>query len=105
MLINIADVSFLQDISQLNTTVQERNFTLVVIELSKDWKDDLYAVQSLKLNFPNILIVIVNGGGTQEAVIQSFRSGGVDFFKKPYDKKLLAERVEALIKKNTAQEC
>ncbi len=99
-----ADVSLLRDISQLEKTVRERNISLVVVELSRYWKKDLSAVHSLKASLPHILIVIVNGGGSQETVIQSFRSGGVDFFKKPYNKKLLAERVEALITRIGADE-
>ena len=102
MLTPKADVSLLRDISQLETTVRESNIALVVVELSKSWKNDLAAVHSLKTSFPHVLVVIVNGGGSKETVIQSFRSGGVDFFKKPYNKKLLAERVDALTKKRNA---
>jgi len=95
-----ADVTLLLDTGKLEKTVKDRNITLVIVELSGSWQKDLSVIRSLKVKFPDIIIVIVNGGGSQETVIQSFRSGGVDFFKKPYNKKLLAERVEALIKIN-----
>ena len=102
MLTTKAGIYFLHDISQLETTVRERNISLVVVELSRYWKKDLSAVHSLKTSFPQVLVVIVNGEESEEAVIQSFRIGAKDFFKKPYKKKLLAERVEALLKKRNA---
>jgi len=103
MLLANANVSILRDISQLETTVRKHHIVLIVVELSRSWKKDLAAVHSLKANLPHILIVIVNGGGSQEIVIQSFRSGAIDFFKKPYTKELLAERVNALSKINKVQ--
>jgi DNA-binding response OmpR family regulator len=92
------EVSILQDLSQLEMIAQAQDVDLAVVELTKAWENDLSAVLSLKTSFPQVLFIVVNGGGDREVVIRSFRSGANDFFKKPYNPRLLAERVEALVK-------
>ena len=67
-----------------------------MLELNRTWESVLYDLPGLKKRLPNVIIVVVNGGGTVESVIKSFHSGGEDFFKKPYKRNLLAYRIEAL---------
>lgn len=90
------EVARLGEIQQLEESVKAHDIALVIMELSEAWKGDLMLMSTLKGNHPQLLFIVVNGGG-QEAVIESFRFGASDFFKKPYNTKLLAERVEALI--------
>ena len=88
-------------LSETSVSLRKRSKSVILLSWLlnyQSWKNDLAAVHSLKTSFPQVLVVIVNGGGSKETVIQSFRSGGVDFLKKPYKKKLLTERVEALLK-------
>lgn len=98
----IAKVLLLRDYSQIKMIILKQNIDLVVIELTKDWEDELSIVRLLKTNLPQILIIIVNGGGDRDIVLMSFRSGVNDFFKKPYKPGLLAERMEALLKANSS---
>jgi DNA-binding NtrC family response regulator len=91
------EITLLQDLGQLGPNTKEQNFVLVIMEISNSWEDVISAIYLLKASIPQAVVIIVNGGGSREAVIRSFRSGASDFFKRPYDANLLAERVEALL--------
>jgi len=43
------------------------------------------------------VVMLVNGGLTQEQIASAFKEGAKDYFSDPYDVKLLAERVNALV--------
>ncbi len=85
---------------QITQIIRQKNICLLIFELSKMIQDDLPCLKSLKKNFPELLIIIVNGNGSGENIIQSFKLGVKDYFKKPYDPVLLAERIEALIRQS-----
>lgn len=89
------EVTLLSDTRRLDASVE---IVLVIMELSDAWEDELALMSSLKADNPQLLFIAVNGGGDQKVVINSFRSGASDFFKKPYNVDLLAERATALIK-------
>jgi DNA-binding NtrC family response regulator len=57
----------------------------------------LKLVPWLKSHFPQLVVVLVNGGLTQEQIASAFKEGAKDYFSDPYDVKLLAERVNALV--------
>ena len=96
LLRKIGDISLLTNKDQLETVVQRLNINLVVMELSSCWRVDLHAAYCLNADYPLVPIVVINDGESVDIVIQSFHSGARDFFKKPYDPALLAERIEAL---------
>lgn len=93
------DVSFLPNANGLESAMQQRRIDLVLFELSKNWQEDLRQVQSVRERFSGIPFIIVDGGDAIKAVVESFRAGLEDYFKKPYNPVLLAERVEALLKR------
>jgi len=59
----------------------------------------LQRIEAIRANFTKLRIIIVDGGDVQEIVIRSFVSGIDDYFKKPVDSSLLAERAKALLKR------
>ncbi len=97
-----AELIFSLEITQLEKTIRESYIDLVVLEYSDDWEEDLRAIEAIKARLPNLPFIIVDGNASNEIVIRSFRAGLEDYFKKPYDPMLLAERVEALVKRRTA---
>jgi len=69
---------------------------MVVLDCSGNLDCGLRLVPWLKSHFPELVIVLVNGGLTQEQIASAFKEGAKDYFSDPYDVKLLAERVNAL---------
>lgn len=93
------NTTLLNDSEKLIQMVKDHTPDLLVFEFSETWELDLQIIQSLKVLNSKIPIIVVDGGETKKAVIHSFRFGAKDYFKKPYKPLLLAERVEALLKK------
>jgi DNA-binding response OmpR family regulator len=93
------ELIFSQEITQLEKTIRESCVDLVVLEYSDDWENDLRAIKAIKATLPNLPFIIVDGNASNEIVIRSFRAGLEDYFKKPCDPFLLAERVDALLKR------
>jgi DNA-binding response OmpR family regulator len=69
---------------------------MVVLDCSGNHERGLQLVPWLNSHFPQLVIVLVNGGLTQEQIASAFKEGAKDYFSDPYDVKLLAERVNAL---------
>jgi len=99
LLQNKVELFILQKSEQLISEIQKLNIDLVVFEFSKMWEKSLQVLKNLKSQFKQIDIVIVDGNDSKEAIIRSFQIGVDDYFKKPYKCHLLAERIEALLKR------
>ncbi len=89
---------FSGDINQLEKALATKDAKLLVYEFSESWEDDLINLKILKASIPLLDIIVIDDGSSRDAIIRSFRSGIKDYFKKPYNVILLAERVEALMK-------
>lgn len=86
------------DHPSLAQVVEDHSIALLIFEPSAEWERELAELLKIKKRTPEIRIIIVNGGESREAVIRSFKCGFEDYFKKPYDALLLAERAEALVR-------
>jgi DNA-binding NtrC family response regulator len=69
---------------------------IVVLDCSGNLEQGMQLLPWLKSNFPKLVVVLVNGGLTQEQIASAFKEGVKDYFSDPYDVKLLAERVHTL---------
>ena len=98
MLKNKFSVSRIKDTNKLINAVREQKFSLIVFEFSDQWEQDLYLVQKLKMTLPEIPIIVVGEDESSDVVVKAYQAGAIDYFKKPYEISLLAERVEALTK-------
>jgi DNA-binding response OmpR family regulator len=56
----------------------------------------LRSIKSLRNRLPGVIIVLIDGQLDQTQVIRAFRAGIRDYFRSPYDARLLAERIGAL---------
>ena len=83
----------------LNKIIVERHVDLAIIEYSDEWEENLFLVKQLKSIDPNLKIIIINGLNSNDVVIRSYQLGVTDYFKNPYDPKLVCERVRALLRK------
>ena len=50
----------------------------------------------LKEEFPDLCIVLVDGGLSQKQIAAAFKEGIKDYFADPYDADLLVERMDSL---------
>lgn len=88
----IATVIVIRESSNILQLLKLEYFDLVLYELP-DSKVDL--IRLMKEKSQNIKIIIIDGD--RDAVVQGFRYGATDAFRKPYRGHLLVERVRALM--------
>lgn len=63
---------------------------------TRELRPILRSIKSLRNRLPEVIIVLIDGQLDQTQVIQAYRAGIRDYFRSPYDVKLLAERIGAL---------
>ena len=98
MLKKIALVIPMKSVENIQEIFSKQSIDLLVFESMETWEQDLKLLQVLKRNYPNLIIILIDGGESPENVIRCFKMGIDDYFKKPVDTVLLTERIEALLK-------
>ncbi|MBN2365395.1 MAG: DNA-binding response regulator [Calditrichaeota bacterium] len=93
-----ADVLLLEDIDYLKQHLDEIHSKLLIFEFSESFEEDLLNLKLLKAAAPFLEILVIDDGLSRDEVIRAFRSGIKDYFKKPYNTRLLVERIEALLR-------
>jgi DNA-binding response OmpR family regulator len=92
-------LTLLTDSSALSHEVKIHQIDLVLLELKHGIEADLTELARLTADFQSVKVIVVDGNNSNMAVVNSFKCGADDYFRKPIDPVLLAERVEALLKK------
>jgi DNA-binding response OmpR family regulator len=69
----------------------------VLFEISKERSADVDLIMRIKQQFPDTIIIAIDGGRNQEVIAQAFSYGAKDAFRKPYKQALMVERVQALL--------
>ncbi len=83
---------------ELFETILIESITLVVLEFSKMWESELKIIRGLLIKYHNLIVIVIDGNSSNEAIIKAFYYGAIDVFRKPYRRELLVERIEALLK-------
>jgi DNA-binding NtrC family response regulator len=89
-------VTLVESIHLLSISAILPGTDMVVLDCSGNHERGLQLVAWLNSHFPQLVVVLVNGGLSQEQIASAFKEGAKDYFSDPYDVKLLAERVNAL---------
>jgi len=76
--------------------VIQKKIALLVFELSASWQTEVERLRELMARFKKLCVLVINGNNSEEAIVKVFHYGATDVFRKPYNKKLLVERIEAL---------
>ncbi len=87
-----------QSWESISHILQKETIDVFVFESTLDWERDLVLLQIVRASYPDLILIVVDGGQSPDNVIRAFRIGVDDYFKKPLDGDLLAERIEALLK-------
>jgi len=72
------------------------NTHLLVLDCSRSAKLALDCLVRLKEAYPDLCVLLVDGGLSQTQIAAAFRDGVKDYFASPYDVKLLVERLNSL---------
>jgi len=97
------DTLSLEKKNRIETSIQAQHIDMIILELPKILKKDLILIQKVKAKWPDIPVIVVEEEESRESVIECFKCGVDDYFRKPYKPDLLAERVEALLKRRIKQ--
>ena len=72
----------------------------LVLDVRMPEMDGIELQQELSNQKINIPIIFISGNAVMHESVKAFRSGALDFLEKPYDNKILLERIEEGIKKD-----
>ena len=93
----IADVVKSSANSQVEAIMATRPVELVLFEVSQEHPAEVEIIKTLKQQFPNTVIIVIDGDGDREVIARAFSYGAKDAFRKPYKKALIVERVKAIL--------
>ncbi|MGE0076335.1 MAG: sigma-54-dependent transcriptional regulator [Bacteroidales bacterium] len=62
----------------------ENEVDILILDLRLPEMDGLEVLKQVKLQYPEIEVIMITGHGDMDAVIQSMRHGAVEFFPKPF---------------------
>jgi DNA-binding response OmpR family regulator len=91
-------LSYATNINDLDTILEEKTFSLILLELMGATKAELKIIQKIKSNYKSVILIVINNKKNVQNVVNLFNAGAVDVFPVPYNVELLVERVEALLK-------
>jgi PleD family two-component response regulator len=69
----------------------------VIIEISEENSAELELIKRIKDQFPDTVIILIDGDDGREVIARAFSYGVKDAFRKPYNYALIVERVQALL--------
>lgn len=87
------------DNSRIESIIRNIKIDLILFEISKKSNSDVVIIGNIKIQFPDIPIIVMNGNGDNEIMIEAFTNGVIDAFKKPYKYHLIVERVNAIFRR------
>ena len=98
LLRDFAEVIVFGECEALQSADEIHASILVIMEFSEfNFARELERLREVHRLNPGIAVIVIDHGHNRHAVIETFKSGAKDFFKQPYNRHLLAERVEAIL--------
>jgi DNA-binding NtrC family response regulator len=73
--------------------VKTKSFDVVVLDLQMPEMDGLEALKLLKLQKPEIQVILLTGHATVQKGIEAMKLGAMDLLEKPADLSVLTERI------------
>lgn len=85
------------DNNQLLSVLASQQVDLILLEILNTFSGEIELIKEIKAAFPDIIILLIDGGGDINLIARAFRYGIKDAFKTPYKSTLVAERVQAIL--------
>ena len=92
------DIICVKNFRKLLDVASRESVKLVIFDMTRQKKQRLQILKQLKEKSPDIIIVAVNGSENVQDAAEILAAGAADVFPSPYDSRLLAERVNGLLK-------
>ena len=83
---------------QIEPILQKQKVNLIIFEITKKNTIDVAVIKNIKNKFAEIPIILIDGNGNTDIIVQAYSYGVKDVFKKPYKCYLVAERANALLR-------
>lgn len=78
--------------------IEEQKPDMIITDIMLPYKSGLEIISFVKLNFPNILIIVISAlGGEARTVVEAFELGVDDFISKPFNPNELVLRIKRLL--------
>lgn len=74
--------------------VDEKDFDVIILDLSMPGMDGLETLKEIKKRHPDAEIIMLTGHGTVQAGVEAMKLGAEDFVEKPVDIKDLMEKIQ-----------
>ena len=97
----IATVLKISDNHWIEALLAYNPVNLVIIEISEENSADLELIKRIKDQFPDTVIILIDGDEDREVIARAFSYGVKDAFRKPYNCALIVERVQALLSRTS----
>ncbi len=81
--------------------LRNNRIDILILDIKLKEANGLDVLKDVKIRFPEIEVIMITGHGDMDTVIESMRSGAIDFLKKPFlsmDVKIAIERTRKFIK-------
>ena len=92
------DIICLKNFRTILDVVTKHIVKLMIVDITKQKKEQLNMFKEIKAKIPNVIIVAINGRENVHNAAEILSAGATDVFPAPYNRVLLTERVNGLLK-------
>src|SRR4051794_40857576 len=82
----------------------DRTFDLVLLDLALPGRNGLDLLRDLRIQNPQLSIIMITAYGTVENAVKAMQSGAVNFVQKPWDNEKLLADIRAAVARHRAEE-
>ena len=86
---------------KIESILKKTRVDILLLELLKNNKSGIDIIKKIKKEFPMIQVVLINGNGNRNVIAEGFNDGIKDAFRMPYNRDLIVERINAILKTNS----
>ncbi|MFQ5770506.1 MAG: hypothetical protein ACE5HX_08225 [bacterium] len=84
--------------SLIETLLATHKVDILLFEITTDSAVDMNIIKIIRNKFPDIEIILIDGVGNRSVLAQAFALGARDAFPLSYNRALLLERIQALLR-------
>lgn len=96
---NLFEVSIAMDGKEALTLIESNHYDLLTLDIMLPFLDGLSLCQAVRKRHKDSLILIVSALDTMERKEKAYNLGADDYIEKPFSPKLLALKIESLLKR------